>query len=94
MHERTILVILIVFTSCCFTTYSQNYTKDIVRLWDKKNIPFNKGNIKLKETVDSTGRRYTQISDPVLYIYRKKGGSIASCETHRQQPQVHQDQDF
>lgn len=70
--ERKILVILIVFTSC-FNAYSQNYTKDIVRLWDKENIPFNKENIKLKETVDSTGGRYTQISDPVLYIYRKKG---------------------
>lgn len=55
-----------------FTSYSQNYTKEIIKLWDHNNIPFNKENIVLTEIVDSTGRRISQISDPVLYVYRKK----------------------
>lgn len=67
----------------CFTCHSQEYTKEVIELW-KKDIPFNKENIQLKETVDSTGRRISQISDPKLYVYRQKnkgskGPAIMYC---------------
>ncbi|MCG9971174.1 alpha/beta hydrolase [Christiangramia crocea] len=62
-----------IFTIVFFyvTSYAQNYSKEVVNLWDQKKPPFNKENIEFKETVDSTGRRFSKISDPVLYIYRK-----------------------
>lgn len=67
----------------CFTSYSQEYTKEVIELW-KKEIPFNKEDIQLKETVDSTGRRISQISNPKLYVYRQKnnkpkGPAIMYC---------------
>lgn len=66
------------------TSYSQNYSKEVVNLWNPIKPPFNKENIDIKETVDSTGRRFSKISNPVLYIYRKedkesRGPAILYC---------------
>ncbi len=68
---RALLLIGIFTISLSVTAYSQEYTKEIIDLWDKQNIPYNKENIILNETVDSTGRRVSQISVPKLYVYRR-----------------------
>jgi acetyl esterase/lipase len=65
-------------------SYAQDFTKEVVKIWDQANIPLNKSNIILKEMVDSTGNRISQISEPVLFVYRKKdakpdGAAILFC---------------
>lgn len=61
---------LFLFFSIC--TFSQNYSKEIVPLYNDGNIPFNKEHIVLKEVLGEEGMRYRQISEPVLYVYKNK----------------------
>jgi acetyl esterase/lipase len=65
-------------------TYAQDFTKEVVKIWNQTNIPFNKDNITLKEMIDSTGNRISQISEPLLFVYRKKdekpdGAAVLFC---------------
>ncbi|NCT09043.1 MAG: alpha/beta hydrolase [Flavobacteriia bacterium] len=52
--------------------FSQEYTLDNIKLWDKGNIPLNKDTITSQETFDEAGMRYKKISEPALYVYRNK----------------------
>ncbi|TKB96878.1 alpha/beta hydrolase [Pedobacter cryophilus] len=84
ISHKKILFLFISTLLLSINSFAQDYTKEVVKLWDKNNIPFNKKNITLKEIVDSTGRRISQISEPVLYVYRKKntnsvGAAIMYC---------------
>lgn len=65
-------------------SFAQDYSKEVVKVWGVEQIPFNKNNITLKETTDSTGWRISQISEPILYVYRKKnvtskGAALLFC---------------
>lgn len=53
------------------TSFSQDYTKEVIELWEGETIPFNKQKIKLKEMTDKDNKRLSQISKPVLFVYRK-----------------------
>lgn len=68
---KLIVMVILGLLSFCPAAFSQNYTKEVIELWEKDNISFNKDVITLSETVDSTGRRISQISNPVLYVFRK-----------------------
>ncbi|PQB08926.1 hypothetical protein BST83_00770 [Polaribacter filamentus] len=54
-------------------SYAQGYSKEVIELWEEGKVPFNKKNIELEEKIDSENKRFTQISNPVIYLYRKKG---------------------
>jgi acetyl esterase/lipase len=64
---------LIIFLAYLFIAfgYAQEYAKTVLKLWEADSIPFNKQIIKVSEKLDSAGIRYTQISEPLLYVYKK-----------------------
>ncbi|MFD1294971.1 alpha/beta hydrolase [Lutibacter holmesii] len=73
-----------VFIFISIQIYSQEYSTEIIKLWEGEKTPFNKENIKLKETLDEAGKRYTQISEPTIYVYRNKeiknnGAALLVC---------------
>ena len=74
MKTKLVAIVLMVLISSI--VYGQDFTTQTVQLWDTQHIPFNKKNIILTETVDSTGRRISQISVPELYIYRKSNTTV------------------
>ncbi|MEL7117920.1 MAG: alpha/beta hydrolase [Bacteroidota bacterium] len=53
-------------------TMAQEYTKEVIEIWEEGNIPFNKENIDLEEMIDEENKRFTQISKPVIFLFRKK----------------------
>lgn len=63
---------LIIFLSAGVNA-QKDYTKTKIDLWEDGNVPFNKKDIALEEFLDDTGRRYSQISKPELYVYQKTG---------------------
>jgi len=76
--------LIFVFIFICTHTFSQDYTIETIKLWKDGEIPFNKENITLKETLDEAGIRYTQISEPAIYVYRNKdvknnGAALLFC---------------
>lgn len=77
--NKRISFLLILILVLNINSFSQDYTKEVVKLWDKNMIPFNRENISLKEITDSTGRRISQISEPVLYVYRKTNKNSAGA---------------
>ena len=64
--------LIYVFIFMCIHAYSQDYSTDTIKLWEGEKVPFNKESIQLKETLDEEGTRYTQISEPAIYVYRNK----------------------
>ena len=52
--------------------FSQDYNLQTIKLWQNESIPFNKKEILLNEKLDEAGIRYTQISEPMLYVYKNK----------------------
>ncbi len=58
---------------CLFTTTvsyaAEGYSKQVLPLWKAGQVPFNKEVIDLEEKIDSENKRFTQISEPVLYVY-------------------------
>lgn len=52
--------------------FSQEYSFERIKLWDKGNIPFNKDTITSLETLDKSGMRHKKISEPELYVYQNK----------------------
>ena len=50
--------------------YSQSYSKETTKLWTEGEIPFNKKTITLVEQLGEEGKRYWQISEPELYVFR------------------------
>ncbi|SNR71428.1 Acetyl esterase/lipase [Lutibacter agarilyticus] len=76
--------LIFVFIFICTHTFSQDYTIETIKLWKDGEIPFNKEHITLKETLDEAGVRYTQISEPALYVYKNKtvkknGAALLVC---------------
>ncbi|RXP59371.1 alpha/beta hydrolase [Lutibacter sp. HS1-25] len=76
--------LIFVFIFICTHTFSQDYTIETINLWKDGEIPFNKEHITLKETLDEAGIRYTQISEPAIYVYRNKdiknnGAALLFC---------------
>ena len=81
---KLIFLAILALMAFCPTAFSQNYTKKVIELWENGNIPFNKEVISLSETIDSTGRRISQISRPELYVYIKanateNGSALLYC---------------
>ena len=79
ISNKKILFLAISILVLNINLFAQDYTKEVVKLCDKNKIPFNKENISLKEITDSTGRRISQISELVLYVYRKKNGNLTGA---------------
>jgi acetyl esterase/lipase len=78
------LILVKVFLLISIHTFSQDYTKQTIKLWDDNVVPFNKENITVEETLDETGMRYAKISEPELYVYRNKtikknGAALLFC---------------
>lgn len=76
--------LIYVFIFMCIHAYSQDYSTETIAIWEGEKVPFNKENIKLKETLDEAGIRYTQISEPAIYVYRNKdikenGAALLVC---------------
>lgn len=65
MKHQIIYLILV-----CFSMHSVAQTKEIIKLWPDGHIPFNKEKIDLQEKLDAEGKRYSQISEPLLFVYR------------------------
>ena len=65
-------LLICVFILICSQVFSQDYTTETIKLWGEGEIPFNKENNTLKEILDKAGVRYTQISEPAIYVYRNK----------------------
>lgn len=77
-------LLICVFILLCSQVFSQEYTTETIKLWKDGEIPFNKETITLKETLDEAGIRYTQISEPALYVYKNKtvkknGAALLVC---------------
>ena len=77
-------LLICVFILICFQVFSQEYTTATMKLWKDGEIPFNKEAITLKESLDDAGIRYSQISEPVLYVYlnktvKKNGPALLFC---------------
>jgi acetyl esterase/lipase len=77
-------LIRLVFIFFITSVFSQGYVKETIKLYGKDSIPFNKENITLKETLDEVGIRYSKISEPVIYVYKKKnrkqnGAALLFC---------------
>ncbi len=77
-------ILICAFVLMCSQLFSQDYTIETIKLWKEGEIPFNKENSTLKETLDEAGMRYTQISEPAIYVYRKKdiqknGAALLFC---------------
>ena len=77
-------LLIYVFIFMCIHAYSQDYSTDTIKLWEGEKVPFNKESIELKETLDEEGTRYTQISEPAIYVYRNKdikknGAALLVC---------------
>lgn len=70
MQLKPLFIFFLILTSTL--SGAQEFLKETISLWQKQNIPFNRENIAIAESVDSAGRRITQISNPKLFIYRKK----------------------
>tara|TARA_R110002096_G_scaffold239805_6_gene431601 strand:- start:6048 stop:6989 length:942 start_codon:yes stop_codon:yes gene_type:complete len=75
---------ILVFLFFNVHAFSQDYTAEIIKLWKSDSIPLNKENITLNETLDDVGIRYTQISEPAIYVYRNKnikenGAALLFC---------------
>ncbi|GAA4957992.1 hypothetical protein [Algibacter aquimarinus] len=68
LYVKQTLVLLFLSVS----SFSQEYTIETINLWEDNNIPFNKENIVLNETLDEVGTRYTQISEPAIFVYKNK----------------------
>lgn len=47
----------------------EDYTSEIVPLWTERP-PYNKEEIIVSEQLDKEGKRFSQISDPVIFLYR------------------------
>lgn len=76
--SKNFILSLNILIFLCSGVYAQkNYTKTEIDLWEAGNIPFNKKAIALKEIVDETGRRHSQISKPMLYVYQKTNTNAA-----------------
>jgi len=78
------LKLTLVFFFLSAIAFSQEYTIETIKLWEENNVPFNKENINIKETLDDVGIRYTQISEPAIYVYRNKvvkknGAALLFC---------------
>lgn len=74
----------LVFLFLSVSSFSQEYTIETINLWEDNNIPFNKENIVLNETLDEVGTRYTQISEPAIFVYKNKvvkknGAALLFC---------------
>ncbi len=79
---KQLLICLSLFI--CNQASSQDFTTEIVKLWEDGNVPFNKENITFEETLDEAGIRYKQVSEPELYVYRNKtikknGAALLFC---------------
>lgn len=77
-------LLICVFILICSQVFSQDYTTETIKLWGEGEIPFNKENNTLKEILDKAGVRYTQISEPAIYVYRNKdiknnGAALLFC---------------
>ena len=77
-------LLICVFLFICTQVFSQGFTTEIIKLWEDEKTPFNKESISLHEKLDEVGIRYTQISKPVIYVYRNKtlqksGGALLFC---------------
>lgn len=74
---KYLILLLIVLVINSMSAYSQDYTKDVIELWDANNIPFNKDSITLEEMLDEEDKRFSQISKPCIYLYKKTNLSKA-----------------
>lgn len=76
------LTLVFVFLSA--SSSSQEYMIETIKLWENDSVPFNKENINLNETLDDVGIRYTNISEPAIFVYRNKdikenGAALLFC---------------
>ena len=66
--------------ACCFVVnlsyfngpvYAQEHTLEIIKVWQHSPAPFNKENINLPEILDEENKRFSQISEAEIYLYRQ-----------------------
>ena len=67
-----------------YKSYSQEYKREVIELWKAGRVPFNKENIELEEKIDAENKRFTQISNPVIFLFRneenkKPGPALLFC---------------
>jgi|GEM_PF-2205881 len=70
MTKATMIFLMILLTS---GVMAQDFTVDMLRVWPSGDIPFNKDVIELGELLDEENKRFRQVSNPVMFVYRKKG---------------------
>ncbi|MCM2680742.1 alpha/beta hydrolase [Echinimonas agarilytica] len=68
MRQIMLLLILAMLSS---HSNAQNYVKEEIKIWQQGTVPLNKPNIELTEQLDEEDKRFTQISEPIIYLYRK-----------------------
>lgn len=83
MRKFHTIMILILGSTFLYPIYGQNidcdgnqivgYTCEEIILWGNDTPPLNKEGVNIAEVVDEEGRRFSKISNPVMYLYRKTG---------------------
>lgn len=76
MKDTLLIASLLLVSALALTAQAisaEEINAEEIKLWGDRPIPFNKSTISLEEKMDSTGRRISQISEPRLHIYRRKG---------------------
>lgn len=50
-----------------------DYTLEEVKIWPNGQVPLNKTNISLSETLDEQNQRFSRVSEPTIFLFRKSG---------------------
>ncbi|MBD1388286.1 alpha/beta hydrolase [Neiella sp. HB171785] len=64
------ILLLLTFGLISNHLMAADYSVEELELWQDREVPFNKPNIELAETLDEEGKRFTEISKPTIYLYR------------------------
>lgn len=70
MKKIYVITFFILGSVLSFPTHSQDYSFEEIKIWGDDTPPLNKDHIKLEEKTDAEGKRYSQISNPVLWLYK------------------------
>lgn len=73
MKKVYVLILALLGTVLLFPAHSQDYTFKEIKVWGDETPPLNKENIELEELLDKDKKRYSQVSNPVLFVYNKPG---------------------